>query len=519
MTLGLNELQIMYRKFYLLTSNKIKSGILFRLIRVNECYSIILMGNGFLKPADNQASSVEFKKKILGIYRDNLLPPPGIWRTLDHKKYNNNYNLYIQRKLFKSDLFDKYRNRRLRKENDQVGKISWIKRYGMLPKQLLYNPLSFDCHWALMNRYLGIPLLDEMYINKTPYNPNQPNENNFIGERRLDILMRLGPLIGFFSSHYFGFINQWYDGILAVRKKRGDLDPEDFVENDVQNPQEENDRHFFNSIFPTSFWHGLKNHPRLYPVNGNTVSALKRPLKEEILGRVKSFTGLSFYELDITACHWEVFIQTEGKERVVENQLNKLPIRNESYWDFLTARFIKDTNLLQLVPVIPFRKAIKRSILSVLNGAEIGKSEHLIEFLQGQTDSLGNSLLIYTQLLSTWLDSLEICKLIKKVTNNWIRNGYIYPFGREHTYADQDNPYKILTAIYCSVEVQAISYIVQYLTTCTPEIFPVAIEGDGLLIASKYPLSRSSMAAISRSLETLVLSTVGMKFSITIEYI
>lgn len=502
-------------KFYLYTVNKLKHTTWFVLHKVNELYYGVGVDKRGLSKPNGSNTLLSRRNDFISIYRDNLNYPQGITRTFEYKKYIKRFDSFVSSGGHLKDIFQAYRNRIKKKDNEEVGRINWVERNFdyVMPKQPGFNPTSFEYTWSIMNERIGVPLTRLMYARLNEYDPALPAENADLAEERIVLLSQMGQAIAFMSSYYFGFVNQWFDGSIDARNNYVRTRP---TKEEVKAPKELTNHKFSNSIFPIGYSHKLKDHPRLFALNGSNITGIKRTIKKCILKHMSNFTNLYFYELDMNACHPQVFIQTGGKPTLDITKLRSIPLTESFFWDNLTLEFVTKTKIVKLVEKKPFRNAIKTSILAIMNGSSIGNKKHIVKRLKGKADKNGRSLLIYTSLLSDWLISLEICHVIKNVTTHWSRKKKVFPLGRKFSYASKDSPHKALTAIYCGVEVLALSYIVQYLLTVTPGILPLSLEGDGVLMASKERISRRKRRAICESISTLVLATIGMSFPMQI---
>lgn len=497
--------------FYLYSNNKINAEIEFRVRKVNELYVLLIIDDLVIRKADGNEILAISKEVFLGTYVDNIFTSPSLGRTKGYNRYLKNCQTFYKNRWYKVDPFDQYRTYRTKKENKMVGTIDWLLRHKIVPCQLAFNPISFDYLWLVLNQCVGLPLLGEMYVYVNAYHPLKPDPLGYMGERRSELTRKLGPIMGFFSSHYSGFVDQWLLAILSIRSPK----PYALLSDYEKRQKENTNMHFFKSIFPVNYSHGEKGHPRLFPENGLTLSVQKRSIKREMCLLLSLYTSLHFYELDIKGCHLQVFLQCQGKSRAEEAELSKIGLGQDSFWDTLTDKFFDEEGLDGLVPRAPFRRAIKRSILALLNGSRVANRKFLIKELKHLVDYQGNLLLMYVSLLEEFLLNLQVCHLIRHITSRWADSGFVYPQGMASRYINQDKPHRVLTAVYSGTESLALSYAIQYFLTCVPSCVPVSLEGDGLLIMSNSVISPSKARAICSSIRSLILATVGFDFNLT----
>ena len=404
-------------------------------------------------------------------------------------------------------------------EKAYVGTVNWLTENKLLAKSKKYprdkrealgiepyrkrTPVDFDFMLSVMKKHVAIPLKKSTFIVEKPYNPRKQDNNCFHYQTRKRAVKGIGPVIHFMGGKASQWVQCWFEGLGSARH----IDP--------YSKKLSMNHKFLGGFFPIGYRDNTNGHPRLLYKNYNNISTIKGSWRVTGASLWEQNTGLHLYSVDIGSAHARFFYWAIGGVKGVNNTDGVL--LDDNYWDRLTDQFLKIMQLEEKLPFKPIRRLFKIGSLALMNGGSLRSKKNLLPAIKNKLDLTGAPIQWAISLITTYFVNLKSSIEIKIASKTLENGGMAWPMGSTQRYVKTEKPHQVLSAIYCGPEVLAMTHLVQVSLLEGVNLLPVALEMDGILVASKDALTNQELTNLSRIYDLVLLTVIGIHLPVTIK--
>ena len=388
--------------------------------------------------------------------------------------------------------------------------LKWVKK-GRYPPKLKkalglhpykrITPIAFEKHLGIMRHLIGKELKKNVYLIEKKYDPRHQDRRCFHYQARKNIVKNVGPLIHYMGKDASQWIHCWFEGLQIARRK------------DPHSKKLFMNHKFMGAFFPIGYLDNQSMHPRLLYKNYNSISNIKGSWRKHSARLWEECTGLHLYSVDLTSAHARFFYWAISQRLPVNNNA----LVTDSFWDNLANQFLNITQLRHKLPYKPIRKLFKIGSLALMNGGALNSRKNLMPAIKKKNDLENNPIKWSLPLISTYFSNLKSSIEIKKASKILENGGIIWPSGASQRYVKNSHPHRVLSAIYCGPELLALTHLVQISLMEGVGLLPMALEMDGLLVASKENLSDEQLENLSNIYELVLTTIFGIALPVKIQ--
>ena len=269
-------------------------------------------------------------------------------------------------------------------------------------------------------------------------------------------------------------------------------------------------------IFPYAYVFAPTNYMRYNGWPNHTVRDAKRVHSAFMLSRLSRLSGLTLYDIDLSACHMRAVTLCVGERRspYLDRALN-----DKDLWGELATEVIRDNQSLSTVPHAAVRGGIKTKCLALLNGGFLATDAHVGNVFKKFNDSNGRPCTEFTEVATKILaehpataefrdHALSICqkgKIFTLVSD--------YGFKPEESLGIKDNRMtrsaesdvqKLNCKVYTSVEAVTMSYLAEFASTWKRPLIMLANIHDGGIFATLGTFSQEEIEKFNAAFEQLI---------------
>ena len=404
-------------------------------------------------------------------------------------------------------------------ERAYVGTANWLTENKLLAKSKKYSrvkrvalgiepyrkrtPVDFDLMLSIMKKHVANPLKGSTFIVEKPYNPRKQDSHCFHYQARKKAVKGVGPVVHFMGKEASQWAQCWFEGLGSARH----IDP--------RSRKLSMNHKFLGGFFPIGYRDNTNGHPRLLYKNYNNISTIKGSWRVTGASLWEQNTGLHLYSVDIGSAHARFFYWAASSLKGVKKTDGVL--LDDNYWDRLTDQFLKIMQLEEKLPFKPMRRLFKVGSLALMNGGSLRSKKNLLPAIKDKLDLTGDPIQWTISLIATYFMNLKSSVEIKTASKALENGGIAWPMGSIQQYVKTEKPHQVLSAIYCGPEMLAMTHLVQVSLLEGVNLLPVALEMDGILVASKDVLSDQELTNLTRVYDLVLLTVLGIHLPVTIK--